>query len=369
MRLGHTLIIASLLVAAVVGCTQPLRVLTNSRVSLDTPLDANITARLAPAEEGPVEANITARLAAPADEGPVVPMTVSGDRGNASARIALIEIDGLLVNSNSTGLFTTGENPVAAFHERLSAVARDSRVAAVVLRINSAGGGVAASQMMRHELQAFRQQTNIPVVACLMDVGAGGAYYIATACDTIYAQPGTITGGIGVIFNAYSLQDTMAQMNILSQTVKAGENIDLGSPVRGLSEESRKILQQMANQYHQQFRDDVVATRNLGQSADATIFDGRVFTAMQALDKGLVDKVGSLDDAVAAACVLSHHNDATVVMYERKNHPVYSMYATTPQTTQQPLISLPSIPGLSRSALPAFLYMWQPEPTLEQLGG
>ncbi len=369
MRPARTSILVSLLIAAVVGCTQPLRVLTNSRVSLDAPVDANITARLVPAEEGPIAANITARVAPSTDEGPVVPMTVSGNRDHSSPRIALIEIDGLLVNSNATGLLTEGENPVAAFHERLSAVARDSRVAAVVLRINSPGGGVAASQMMRHELQAFRQQTNIPVVACLMDVGAGGAYYVATACDVIYAQPGTVTGGIGVIFNAYSLQDTMAQMNILSQSVKAGDNIDLGSPVRGLSEDSRKILQQMANQYHQQFRDDVVAARKLGQPTDAAIFDGRVFTAMQSLDKGLVDKVGSLDDAVAAACQLANRNDAAVVMYERKSHPVYSIYATTAQKSQQPLVSLPSIPGLNRSNMPAFLYMWQPEPTLDRLGG
>lgn len=369
MRLGRTPILASLLVAALAGCHQPLRVLTNSRVSIDTPVDANITARLVPAEEGPVEANITARLAPSSDAGPVVPMIVSGQRDQASSRIALIEIDGLLVNSNSTGLLTEGENPVAAFHERLSAVARDSRVAAVVLRINSPGGGVAASQMMRHELEAFRQQTNIPVVACLMDVGAGGAYYISTACDVIYAQPGTVTGGIGVIFNAYSLQDTMAQLNILSQSVKAGDNIDLGSPVRGLGEDSRKILQQMANQYHQEFRDDVVATRKLSQPADATLFDGRVFTAKQALDKRLIDKIGSLDDAVEAACILSHHNDAAVVMYERKGHQVYSMYATTAQKSQPPLVALPSIPGLNRSNMPAFLYMWQPEPTQDRLGG
>jgi protease-4 len=202
-----------------------------------------------------------------------------------------------------------------------------------------------------------------------MDVGTGGAYYLATACDVVYAQPGTVTGGVGVIFNAYSLQDTMAQWNILSQMVKAGDNIDLGSPVRGLNEDSKKILQQMANQFHEEFRDAVIAARSIPQPADKTIFDGRIFTGMQALENGLVDRVGSLEEAVEAARMLSKHESAAVVMYERKNHPAYSIYATTPRTPLQATISLPTIPGLNRSQLPMFLYMWQPEPTVEGLSG
>ena len=341
------------LLLAALGCQQPLHVFTNSRVKFDRPVEADITARLAPA----------------ADEGPLVPMPVGGKPDPCGPRIALVEVDGLLVNSNITGPYVSGENPVAAFHERLAAVAKDSRVAAVVVRINSPGGGVAASQMMRHELLAFRQRTGVPVVACLMDVGTGGAYYLATACDVIYAQPGTVTGGIGVIFNVYSLQDTMAQWNIFGQAVKAGDNIDLGSPVRGLNEDSRKILQQMANQFHDEFRDAVITARSIPQPADTTMFDGRIFTAMQALDHGLVDRVGSLEDAVEAARMLSHRESAGVVMYERKSHPAYSIYSTTPRTPLQATISLPTIPGLNRSHLPMFLYMWQPEPTLERVSG
>jgi protease-4 len=317
----------------------------------------------------PVEANITARLAPNADDGPVIPMPVSGHPDRCSPRIALLDVDGLLVNSNLSGPLVTGENPVAVYHEKLKAIEKDGRVAAVVVRINSPGGGVAASQIMRHELVSFRQRTGVPVVACLMDVGAGGAYYLATACDVIYAQPGTVTGGIGVIFNAYSLQDTMAQWNILGQAVRAGDNIDLGSPVRGLNEESRAILQQMANQYHQQFRDDVLEARPIVRPVDPAIFDGRVFTSMQALDKGLVDRVGSLEDAIEAARILSGRASAMVVMYERKSRPAYSIYSTTHQTPPQATISLPSVPGLNRSHLPMFLYMWQPEPTVQRLGG
>jgi len=223
--------------------------------------------------------------------------------------------------------------------------------------------------MMRHELATFRERRRVPVVACLMDVGAGGAYYLATASDMIYAQPGTVTGGIGVIFNSYSLQDTMAQWNIIGQAVRAGDNIDLGSPVKGLKEDSRKILQQMANQYHQQFRDDVLATRPNVPQDDPTVFDGRIFTSQQAMEKGLIDRIGSLDEAIENAGQLARCDRTSVVMYERKGHPAYSMYATQSQVPLQSQIQLPSIPGLNRSHLPMFLYMWQPEPTLERLGG
>jgi protease-4 len=352
MRRTNSFLVAASLLAAL-GCQQPLQVFTDSRVLFDRPVEADITARLAPA----------------ADEGPLVPMSVGGKHDRGGPRIALVEVDGLLVNSNPSGPYVSGENPVAAFHERLVAVSQDSRVAAVVLRINSPGGGVAASQMMRQELVAFRQKTGLPVVACLMDVGTGGAYYLATACDVIYAQPGSVTGGIGVIFNAYSLQDTMAQWNILGQSVKAGDNIDLGSPVRGLNEDSTKILQQIANQFHEEFRNAVINSRSIPQPADKTVFDGRIFTGRQALDNGLVDRIGSLEDAVEAAAVMSKRQCASVVMYERQSHPAYSIYATAPRTSLQPTINLPTVPGLNRSNLPMFLYMWQPEPTLEGLSG
>jgi len=343
--------VALLLLAAVVGCQQPIRLVTHSRFDVASPVDANVVARIAPS----------------IDEGPVVPMRVAN--GNGRGAIAVVDVDGLLVNTNLAGPYSTGDNPVAAFHEKLAAAERDPQVAAVVVRINSPGGGVAASQMMRTELERFRQRTGLPVVACLMDVGAGGAYYLATAGDVIYAQPGTVTGGIGVIFNAYNLQDMMAQFNIVAQAVKAGPNIDIGTPVKGLNPESKAILQRIADEFHTQFREDVLATRPIPQPADESTFDGRVFTATQALERGLVDRVGSLEDAIEAARILADCPGAGVVMYRRESHPAFSIYATTPQVPLQSTVSIFNVPGLERSRLPAFLYLWQPEPTLEKLSG
>ena len=283
--------------------------------------------------------------------------------------IALVDVDGILVNDNLSGPYSAGENPVATFHEKLSAIERDPQACGVVLRINSPGGGVAASQTMRHELVAFRQRTGLPVVACLMDVGAGGAYYLAAACDAVYAQPGAVVGGIGVIFNAYNLQDTMAQFNVIGQPVKSGENIDLGSPVRGLNEESKAMLQSIADEFHNQFRDDVLDARPIPEPLDETTFDGRIFSPAQAVDHGLVDAMATLDEAIDEARRRAQQPDAAVVMYRRRDSPPHSMYATTPNVPLQATFSPISVPGIDRSRLPAFLYMWQPEPTLERLGG
>ena len=130
----------------------------------------------------------------------------AGRGRSAAGRIAIVDIDGLIVNQNLTGLNSAGENPVAAFREKLALAAYDPAVRAAVLRINSPGGGVAASELMAEELRRFRLETGKPVVACMMDLATGGAYYIAVGADLIVAQPSAITGSIGALVNNYNLE-------------------------------------------------------------------------------------------------------------------------------------------------------------------
>jgi protease-4 len=242
-------------------------------------------------------------------------------------------------------------------------------VRAVVLRINSPGGGVTTTDIMWRDLKAFRERTRLPLVACLMDVGTGGAYYLATASDLILAHPTTVTGGVGVILNLYNLRDLMAQYNVIPQEVKAGRNIDLGTSARNLTPEQRALLQAMAEEFHRRFQQVVLRSRPGIQLEGGTTLDGRVFTAEQALKRGFIDAIGYVDDAVAAARKLAGLAEAEVVLYHRPNDPARSPYAVTPnvplQGTGWPL----SLPGLDRSRLPTFLYLWQPEPTLERMSG
>jgi protease IV len=338
------------------GCAQPLRVNAHADVDGNIKVDANgnVKAELAPTPRlQPVKA-MGLPNRPPNPQGPV---------------IAIVDVDGLLLNNDATGLGSFGENPVSVFRERLDSIECDPRVCAVVVRINTPGGSVTATDIMWRDLRAFRRRTNLPVVGCLMDVAAGGGYYLATATNPIVAHPTSVTGGIGCVLNVYNLQDLMGQFNILGVPIKAGTNIDVGSPIKGLSDDQRKLLQGMADEFHQRFKDVVVNGRPDVDSNNGSTFDGRVFTATQAKELHLVDEVGYLDNAVALARAQAGVSCASIVFYHRNSDPALSQYSITPNVPlQKGLIPL-SVPGLDRSKLPSFLYLWQMEPTMESTFG
>ncbi len=334
------------LAVAAIGCRSPMEVCTNGLMRV----------RVSPVNDNSVS--------------PVSARILPGTRNSCNFRVALIDIDGVLLNKNVQVLMTNGENAVSIFREKLDAAAKDPRVVAVLLRINSPGGGVAASDMMRRDLLDFKHRKNIPIVACLMDVSAGGAYYIATAADRIVAHPTTITGGLGVILNLYNLQDTLAQFNVQSQPIKAGERIDLGTPVKPLPPESKAILQKIADEFGARLQQTITQTRQPHNIKDADLFDGRIFSASQALEIGLVDDIGYLDDSIAVAEQLAGVEGRTsVVMYRRDTDRALTPYDITPNLPVLNSIMPLSIPGMDRSQLPTYLYMWQPEPLLEKNGG
>jgi protease-4 len=286
-----------------------------------------------------------------------------------SARIALIDIDGLLLNQNFGSLYAVGDNPLAAFRDKLEAAARDPQVVAVLLRINSPGGSVTTCDIMAEELRQFRAETHKPVVACLMDLAASGAYFIAVETDCIVAHPTALTGGLGVVFNHYNLQDAMAQLNIVADPVKSGAKIDMGTITAPLDDESRSMLQKMGDAYRDHLQRRVKERRTAMTPRDQqAVQDGRVVIASQALALHLVDRLGYLHDAIAQAERQAGVSGAEVVLFHRLGYPAHSLYAITPAPA--PLNdSLPfSYPGLDRSKLPTFLYLWQPDPTLPRLG-
>jgi protease IV len=286
------------------------------------------------------------------------------------AQIAMIDVDGLILNSPFVGPLSVGENPVGLFREKLEAIACNPCVKAVVLRINSPGGGVAACISMRRDLDRFKERTGLPIVACLMDTTAGGAYYLASGADQIVAGPATVTGGIGVLLNLFNLRELMALANILPQGVKAGPFTDIGTSARALTDAEKAILQGMADEFHNQLIADIKRARP--GITDAGAFDGRIFTGSQAKTKGLVDHVGDLDEAIQLAAGMGCpglNARPGVVMYRRANDPARSVYAVTPNVPLQGAGLLPSVPGIDRARMPTFLSVWQPELTLERLGG
>lgn len=294
---------------------------------------------------------------------------VIGKGSTQCGKIAIIDIDGLLLNRNMGGFGSMGENPVSLFREKLDAIESDPQIAAVVLRINSPGGGVTASDIMARDLREFCSRRNIPVVACLMDVGAGGAYLLASAADVIVAHPTTVVGGLGVILNSYNLQETMGQFNVVARPIKAGKKVDAASPVRSLEPEELEMLQSLAVGFHARLKQQVHEARPR-VAEDADIFDGRVIAGDKAAAAGLVDRLGYLDDALAEARILAALGpESTIVMLRRDNDRAYTQFDVTPNVAQQAAAVPLNVPGLDRSQLPTFLYVWQPETSLATASG
>lgn len=321
-------IIAPLLLFALVGCSHhPIRIFTDNKLKIST--DNRV--HLPPTDQS----------------GLLVPVSADGRPIRCASRIALVDVDGLLLNMNFTGLSSLGENPLALFREKLDAVSSDPAVRAVVLRINSPGGSVTATDAMWRDLQNFRTRTRLPVVACVMDYGTGGAYYLSTASDSIVAHPTSVTGAIGVILNLYNLSETLGLIG-KSQDIKAGKNVDMGTTSRNLNADSddekarKKMLQIMADEFHERFVQVVLEARPAVDQPPST-FDGRIFTAQQALQLRLIDRIGYLDDAVQMARMMANCETAEVVMYRRPNDITHNRYAITPNSPLQTAL-LPSIP-------------------------
>lgn len=296
------------------------------------------------------------------------PIARDGQLG--SRRIVVVDVSGVLVNAEESGLLSAGYNPVASLAEALDAAAADPSVAAVVLRINSPGGTVTASDMMYREVMRFRQQTGKPVVACLMDLATSGGYYLACAADIIVAYPTTVTGSIGVVLQTFSLAGALQKLGIDAEALVSGPNKTAGSPFEELEPPQRQTLQALVDTFYAQFV-DVVKTARPGVAADdwEALTDGRVISGRAALDRGLVDAVGDVRDAIALAKARAGLSHADVWSYHRPLDYVATPYArgntALPAAASGSQINLLQFnlgsghAGLTTGG-PGFYYLWRP---------
>lgn len=275
-------------------------------------------------------------------------------------KVAVIDVDGMLMNMRTSSLLGSGENPVALFREKLDAAACDRRVKAVVLRVNSPGGAVTASDIMYRDLVNFRRETGKPVVVCMMDVAASGAYYLAMGSDLVYAHPTTVTGSIGVIMSLYNAAGLFSKLGVTSDPIKSGPNKDIGNPGRPMTAEERAIMQGMVDSFYGQFVHIVAEGRHMPEEQVRVLADGRVYTGVEAQKLGLVDRVGYLDDAIQAAMQLACICDATIIAYDRCEGYRGSIYAALPRIPNEINVRL-DVPGLSAATHGAtFMYLWEP---------
>lgn len=206
--------------------------------------------------------------------------------GVGEGKVGLVRITGLIAESESV-------------IEQIRKFAKDDSVKAIVLRVNSPGGGVGPSQEIYEEVRKLRGKK--VVVTSMGALAASGGYYIACASEKIYANPGTITGSIGVIMNFVNVRDLVEKIGIRGMVVKSGEYKDIGSPVREMKPGERRLLQGVIDNVHGQFVNAVAEGRSLERKQVLTIADGRIFSGEQARELGLVDALGNLQDAVEEA--------------------------------------------------------------------
>jgi protease-4 len=282
--------------------------------------------------------------------------------GDGRAKVLLVEVSDVITDKptrRALGLVEE-ESTVARVQSELKQAAEDDRVKAVVLRINSPGGGVTASDQIHAEIMRFRKEHGVPVVAALGDLAASGGYYVACAADRIVAAPTTVTGSIGVILLNLNLAGLLGKIGVRNDTYKAGEHKDLISPLRAATPEERRIVQSILDGLHARF---IAVVREGRPTLDVArvkeLTDGRVFDATQALQAGLVDEIGDLRAAIEAAKQAAKVDEARVVMYRRPHETgenIYSLGRGLPAQVNLLPLDLGALAGSG----PRFMYLWAP---------
>jgi len=243
---------------------------------------------------------------------PPAPLEEHQVSGSGKDKILLVDVSGM-ISSEDKESFYTYPSMIATIKEELTRASRDESVKALVLRINTPGGTVTASDIIHHELKLFKASRKIPVIASIMDVGASGGYYIACPADRILANPGTVTGSIGVIAEWLNYKELAEWAKLKPVVFKSGELKDTGSPLRDVSETDRKFFQAMIDELCGQFVQAVADGRQgrgpqgneLNYDRVKTLADGRVYTGESALKNGLIDEIGNYEDSVKATAKLA----------------------------------------------------------------
>ena len=291
---------------------------------------------------------------------PPAPLEEHQVSGSGKDKILLVDVSGM-ISSEDKESFYTYPSMIATIKEELTRASRDESVKALVLRINTPGGTVTASDIIHHELKLFKASRKIPVIASIMDVGASGGYYIASAADRILAHPSTVTGSIGVSMLTVNAHGLLEKVGVEATAITSGPRKDMGSPFRVMTPEERGIFQALIDSFYQRFLSVVQDGRpNLQMEQIKKLADGRIYTGDQAKAAGLVDEIGYLEEAIDAAKKKAGLTEAKVVTYRRPGD--YSNNIYTRLMAPSPLAALGNLDVMAfvRGGAPQFMYLWMP---------
>ncbi len=281
-------------------------------------------------------------------------------QGDSGPKVALVEVHGVITSSQRRGgLGTRAPSLLAEVREALDRAAEDSAVEAVLLSVRSPGGAVDASETLHHELEVWKQETGNPIVAFLYGLAASGGYYIAMAADEVVAHPTAVTGSIGVVMSGVNVSGLMERFGVENQTMTSGPYKDAGSPLRPMKAAERAQLQGVVDSLYQRFVSVVDAGRpELDREAVVERADGRIFTADQALELGLVDSIGHMDAALKAVESRIGATSSRLVIYSRPNVYRDNFYARSGGAPAIQVVDVDLFDMGSLTLAPGFYYMW-----------
>lgn len=281
--------------------------------------------------------------------------------GQGRPKILLIDISGLISEKEeSKGMGIKAPSMTAKLRESLLKAEADKDVVGVIVKINSPGGAVTASDMLYQEILSFKSRRKIPVYAHIMGIGTSGGYYVSAASDKIIAQPTSITGGIGVISFKFNMEKLLEKIGIEEESVKSGDKKDLWSPFRPNTPQEKEIMQAIINGLHGRFVDVVFAQRKdlISRKDLEALSDGRIYTAEQALSLKLIDSIGYLTDTVDLMKKSLGIKEARVITYYRPGDYKATIYSLSQSDSS--ILNLLNIGADAFMVSPEFLYLWMP---------
>jgi protease-4 len=277
-------------------------------------------------------------------------------RGSGRTKVVKIEVTGIITLQGENSLFFEQEGAATRALKEIRAARKDDNVLAILLLVDSPGGGVTASDLIYEELLRFRDsRKDRKIVALMRDIAASGGYYISAGADKIVAHRTTITGSIGVLISSLNLKGLGDKFGVKAVTIKSGKNKDLLNPLRDPTPEETNILQTVVNDMFERFVSIVARGRALPAERVRALADGRIYTATEALEHQLIDQIGYEDDAIELLKELTHTQNFRLIRYKHTR----SLYELLGAHLGAPM-ALP-LPAHWRAEYPQVQYLWRPE--------
>lgn len=234
-------------------------------------------------------------------------------------KLVLIDVDGIILAGQEEDFFSTPTYDHQVFLSQIEHAFSSSDVKGVILRVNSPGGAVSELDEIYFKMNELREKYPKPMVVYMDRVAASGGYYIATPADKIFANRNTITGSIGVILGNYNYYQLAENLGIKDQTFKSGTHKDILNPMREMTQEEERIIQELVDESYGFFVDAIVESRGMDRARVIELADGRIYSGQQAVNNGLIDEIGFLEQAISATAELASIDDPQVVRYTRND--------------------------------------------------